>query len=95
MRFEWDPAKANENERKHGVTFHEAQQLFQSDGYLELRDEHHSAFEERFIAIGPIERGIITTVFTERDDDIIRIISARMATKREIRLFQAFMGGKP
>ena len=54
MRFEWDPRKAAANERKHGVTFDEAKQLFESDDdHLEIFDEAHSELEERMISIGP------------------------------------------
>jgi uncharacterized DUF497 family protein len=50
---------------------------------LELFDEHHSNLEERFISIGPIARGLVLVVWTERDQELVRIISARWATKAE------------
>ena len=55
--------------------------------HLEIYDIEHSGDEDRFLAIGPIERGVICVVFTEHDEDHIRIISARPATRRERRLF--------
>ncbi len=88
MRISWDPAKNDANVKKHGIGFEEAQQLFQSGvDYLELFDEDHSTDEDRFIAIGPILRGTVLVVWTERVDDELRIISARWATPAERRLF--------
>ena len=84
VEFEWDGEKAAANQHKHGVSFDEAQELFTSgDDYLELYDEQHSTYEDRFIAIGPIQRGLVLVVWTERVNDVVRIISARWATKRE------------
>jgi uncharacterized protein len=84
VRFEWDDAKDTANQEKHGVSFEEAQELFTSGAdYLEIFDADHSDNEDRFIAIGPIVRGLVLVVWTERDDDVVRIISARWATKHE------------
>ncbi|MGH2628436.1 MAG: BrnT family toxin [Anaerolineales bacterium] len=84
MRFEWDPAKDKPNRAKHGLSFGEATELFKAGaGYLEIYDEEHSNEEDRFIAVGPIKRGVIVVAYTKRDDDVLRILSARMATKKE------------
>jgi uncharacterized DUF497 family protein len=84
VRFEWDDAKDRSNQRKHGLSFSEAKQLFQSgQDYLEIFDAAHSQNEDRFIAIGEIHRGVAVVVYTERDEDVVRIIGARMATNRE------------
>jgi len=92
VELEWDPAKSLANEAKHGVSFDEAGELFTSgDDYLELFDEAHSAEEDRFIAIGPIARGLVLVVWTERDEDVIRIISARWATPSERRRYHSYM----
>ena len=89
MRFEWDAKKSRSNEKKHGLSFSEVKILFESGvDYLEIYDEGHSLDEDRFIAIGPIERGIVVIVWTERPDGSVRIISARWATRREQRLYQ-------
>ena len=74
-RFEWDEEKNAQNQRKHGLSFAEASRLFDSE-YLEKYDEEYSEFEDRFIAVGPVERGIIVVVWTERTKEVIRIISA-------------------
>ena len=87
-RFEWDPQKERQNVAKHGVTFKEAKSLFTSKvDFLEIYDPEHSDVEERFIAIGPIRRGLVLIVFAERTEDTIRIISARWATKTERALY--------
>lgn len=92
MRFEWDPTKDAANRDKHGVGFEKAKELFESGNeYLELFDEDHSLDEERFIAIGPIQSGVVVVVFTERVADTIRIISARFATRGEVLRFQQYV----
>lgn len=57
----------------------------------EIFDSAHSDTEDRFIAIGQLDRGIAVVVYTERDDDLIRIIGARFATKREQELYRQHM----
>ena len=89
MRFEWDEAKSESNERKHGVSFEEARELFEdATDYLELFDAEHSGQEDRFIAIGGIELGVVVVAWSEPRERVVRIISARMATRGEIELFQ-------
>ncbi len=95
MHFEWDPAKNRSNRSKHGVSFEEAATLFTSGAdFLEIYDDLHSAEEDRFIAVGPISRGIIVVAFTERGEDLIRIVSARKATRIERTLFEDFWRGQ-
>ena len=91
MRVAWDEAKDLENRKKHGISFKEAKELFTSGvDYLEIFDEAHSELEDRFIAIGPIARGLILVVWTERDEETIRIISARWASPREQGLYRSY-----
>lgn len=95
MNFSWDPTKDEANRKQHGVSFEEAAELFRGGSdYLEIYDEEHSQDEDRFIATGPIRRGVILVVFTERDDDVVRIISARMATPAERRRFEDYWRGR-
>lgn len=92
MKVTWDETKNLANRIKHGVSFEEASALFSSGGdYLEIFDEAHSDEEERFIAIGPIRRGVVLVMWTEAEEDTTRIISARWATKRERARYQAFV----
>jgi uncharacterized DUF497 family protein len=94
---EWDPGKAALNEQKHGLSFEEARTLFLGTAdYLEIYDRPHSVDEDRYIAIGPVERGLICVVYVERFEDRIRLISARFATSQEQRLFVQYLkGGLP
>ena len=94
VRFEWDPAKDDANRRTHGISFEEASELFVSGAnYLEIFDEAHSDDEELFIAIARC-RGLVVVIWTARDADAIRIISARRATARETQLSRVHMGDK-
>ncbi len=95
MKVTWDETKNLANRTRHGVSFEEASALFSSGAdYLEIFDEAHSDDEERFIAIGPIRRGVVLVVWTEPEEDTTRIISARWATKRERARYQAFAKGQ-
>jgi uncharacterized DUF497 family protein len=96
VKVAWDDAKNVANQRRHGVSFEEASELFTSGvDYLEIFDADHSAEEDRFIAIGPIRRGLILIVWTERDEETIRLISARWATKSEQDLVMRTFRGTP
>ena len=83
---------AQANRAKHGIGFTEATELLESKAdHLEFYDDEHSVDEDRFIAIGPIRSGVMVVVWTERDRDTARIISARWATQREIELYRSYM----
>jgi uncharacterized DUF497 family protein len=93
MDFEWDVEKERANRERHGVSFDEAKELFTTGvDYLEIYDIEHSEDEDRFIAIGPVRRGLIVVVYTERFEETTRIISARFATGSEAGLFRRYMG---
>lgn len=92
VTFEWDPAKNADNQANHGLSFEEASQLFAAGrNYLELFDAARSDDEDRFIAIGAIDRGVIVVVWTEREEESVRIISARLATSHECTLHATHM----
>ena len=96
VRFEWDEAKNRSNLRKHGVSFTEVCTLFESGvEYLEIYDAEHSEVEERFIAVGPIERGLVVVVFTEPEEDVVRVLGARSATHRERDRYRIHMDRLP
>jgi len=93
MDFEWDAAKERVNRERHGISFDEVRELFTSDvDYLEIYDFEHSRDEDRFIAIGPVRRGLVVVVYTERHEETVRIISARRATTSEARFFSRYIG---
>jgi len=92
VRFEWDPEKAARNERIHGVSFEEACEVFTTEApVLEVYDVDHSETEDRFKSIGPIRRGLVLVVWTERADDLVRVISAWWATKGEEQLYAEYV----
>jgi uncharacterized DUF497 family protein len=84
-RFEWDPAKATRNLRKHGVSFDDATDVFYDD--WAVIEESPDPDEERFTVVGMSRRGLLLVVYTERRADTIRIISARKAANHEIRAY--------
>ena len=91
MRFEWDEAKNQANIRKHGINFQDAIDIFNHPILCRMDDRADYA-EERWVAIGRIQHLTGIVVFTERTGDIVRIISARRATKREVRLYEKNTG---
>lgn len=85
LRFEWSPAKSRANARKHGVSFEEAQSIFYDEYARQFYDDDHSEQEDRFIMLGMSNRArVLVVCHCEREaEDVIRIISARKATRRE------------
>ena len=83
MEFEWDPKKANANEKKHKVSFWEATTVFNDPLSLTFHDPDHSSEESRFIIIGRSTQGRTLFVAHTDRDEIVRIITARVATKQE------------
>ena len=85
IKFEWDKDKERLNQKKHRVSFEEAVTIFYDDDALEFHDPDHSKDENRFIIIGLSSHGkIVMVAHCLRDEGfIIRIISARKATKPE------------
>ena len=89
LGFEWDDAKARANLRKHGVSFLEAMTVFSEWGAPVNGDVLHSIQEDRFIIVGMSElKRLLTVAFTYRDDETVRIISARRANRREQQIYE-------
>lgn len=85
IRFEWDPAKARTNLRKHRVSFEEGESVFYDERALLLDDPDHSQDEDRFVLLGLSDRFrvlVVVHAYRERDQ-VIRLISARRATRSE------------
>jgi uncharacterized DUF497 family protein len=88
LSFEWDQNKAKSNLAKHGVSFEEAATVFGDALSLTIPDPAHSQVEERWIVLGwSNQRKLLVVVHTERGD-IIRIISARLASRREHKQYE-------
>jgi uncharacterized DUF497 family protein len=86
LRFEWDAAKARANVHKHGISFDEAETAFSDEHALVMPDpEHSSVYEERLVLIGlSAALRVLVVIHCELEDgDLIRLISARRATRSE------------
>jgi uncharacterized DUF497 family protein len=86
MGFEWDPAKAKSNYRKHGVRFADAVAAMEDDNAISVRDE--SEDEERWVSIGMDALARLTVVVHTWRRENIRLISARLATPSESRQYE-------
>lgn len=91
MQIEWDEDKNAINKKKHKISFENASQVFDDPNRIEIYDFEHSIYEERFIAIGRISE-VIFVVFTERGENL-RLISARVATEAERRIYDEYIYG--
>jgi uncharacterized protein len=91
IEFEWSPSKAVTNLKKHGVSFEEAQTVFYDEFAVQFFDEEHSSDEDRFLLLGlSTEANLLLVCHCERaSGQIIRIISARKATKRESAFYRS------
>lgn len=87
LRFEWDDRKSRENRRKHGVSFEEACTVFFDRHAVEFYDDEHAAWEDRFLLLGMSAKLRILMVChcLREGGDVIRIVSARKATRNEQR----------
>ena len=90
IRFEWDRAKAALNTRKHGVSFEEAQTVFYDEHAIEFFDPDHSEREDRFIMLGMsfTLRLLVVCHCVREAQSLIRIISARRATRQEAKRYR-------
>ena len=90
MRFRWDSTKAAANDRKHGVSFREAATALRDSLSATYPDVDHSQAEPRYLTIGVSGQGKVLVVSHAEgeDDEEIRIISARLATRRERRFYE-------
>jgi len=88
VRFEWDPDKARENERKHGVSFEEAATCFDDPNGCYLRNEAPS-YEDRLILIAVSSRSrLLFVVHAEVERDAIRIVSSRRASPAQRKIYE-------
>ncbi|NKQ41636.1 MAG: BrnT family toxin [Sulfurovum sp.] len=91
--FEWDMTKAKLNLQKHKISFETASSIFRDEKAISLSDEEHSEDEERWLTIGldEVTRTLVvihTFVTIDRDNCTIRIMSARKATKNEVKIYE-------
>ena len=89
MRFEWDANKNEINKKKHGISFEEARTVFYDEYAILFDDPDHSEEEDRFLILGFSQRENLCIVSQcyRGADEVIRIISARKATKNETAVY--------
>lgn len=91
IKFEWSASKAVTNQQKHGISFEEAETVFYDDNAIQFYDESHSQLDEdRFLLLGfsNKSRMLIVCHCEKNDGGVIRIISARKATKKEAQFYK-------
>lgn len=90
LRFEWDEPKNRSNRRKHGVSFEEARTAFLDENARVIPDPDHSDEEDRFVLLGlSISLRVLLVCHCYRkEDEVIRIVSARKADRNEIKQYQ-------
>jgi uncharacterized DUF497 family protein len=86
--FKWDPKKAASNIHKHGVDFHEAATVMDDPLGTTFPDPDHSHGEQRYLTIGISSKGRLLVVAHTEEEEVIRIISARRATRSERRFYE-------
>jgi uncharacterized protein len=92
VQFEWDPRKAAGNLRKHGVSFAEAVTVFE-DEFALTREDPESLDEERFVTLGFSNHGnALVVAYTYRHHDVIRLISAWKASRRQRGIYEEGRG---
>lgn len=88
MKFAWDAKKAAANLRKHGVSFEEAATAFRDELSVTGADPDHSVGERRFVTFGFSTRGRLLAVSHTEEGEVIRLISARSATRPERKIYE-------
>ena len=94
MKFEWDPKKAEENVENHGISFEEASTVFGDALAATVPDPRHSADENRFVTMGQSSGNHLVVVAHVDRGEQVRIISARLATRRERRKYESEEEGR-
>lgn len=88
MEFEWDTKKAAANEKKHGISSHEASSIFGDPFALTFDDPDHSVSEMRHLTFGMSERHRLLVVVHSQRGKMTRVISARIATRHERKIYE-------
>jgi uncharacterized DUF497 family protein len=88
VKFVWDIRKNETNIKKHKISFYQASNVFRDLNSITQFDFGHSENESRYLVIGMTQEGLLTVVFVERTENVVRIISARRATKKERNLYE-------
>jgi len=90
VKFEWDENKRQSNVRKHGIDFQEACEIF-NNPMLRRIDDRFEYGEDRWAALGRTHRCVVLVVYIELDEEVIKIISIRKATKNERKTYEKYL----
>jgi uncharacterized protein len=82
MDFEWDESKNRSNQKRHGLDFTEAKRLFNPSLFVDI-DDREDYGEERYVGLGLLDGRVVVVIFTQPDDDTVRVISLRKANSYE------------
>ena len=88
MKFEWDSEKSETNIRKHQVRFEDAASIFGDPLAITFRDPDHSVGERRYLTFGVSQNGILLVLSHTYRNELVRIISARRATRAETKIYE-------
>ena len=89
LEFEWDQQKSDQNRKMHGISFEEAKSIFLDPFARLIADPDHSGDEDRFVLLGMSERlRILVVCHCYRDGEVIRIVSARKAIRKETKIYE-------
>ncbi len=83
LSFEWDDEKAVSNLRKHSISFEYAARVFWDNSRFDESDDRQDYGEERRVTVGHVDERLLVVTYTERGEQLIRLISARKATRHE------------
>jgi uncharacterized protein len=82
MNFEWDESKNKSNRQRHGLDFTEAEPIFNPSLFVDI-DDREDYGEERYVGLGLLDGRVVVVIFTQPDDDTVRVISRRKANSYE------------
>jgi uncharacterized protein len=90
MKFEWDEAKNQSNQRKHGLNFAEARRVFTPSLFVDI-DDRSDYGEERYVGLGLLDGRVVVVIFTQPDEETVRVISLRKATSYERKQYSEYL----
>lgn len=93
MNFEWDENKNELNIKNHGINFTDAWQIFDAPMLVDI-DDREDYGEDRFVGIGFLKNFVVVIIYTESDDETVRVISLRRALKYERERFEKAIGNR-
>lgn len=90
MNFEWDESKNKSNQSKHGLDFTEARRVFNPSLFVDI-DDREDYGEERYVGLGLLDGRVVVVIFTQPDDNTVRVISLRKANSYERQQYSQYL----